>query len=258
MRISYYTPIEISVVWYPSTMARLRDLWLWALIALLTAFCTCLIALSRALFWPFDHRRTIPHGLASWWGRAVFWCHPPWRVTVTGAGQLRPGERYILVANHQSLLDIMALYHLNRQFKWVAKEELFRVPFLGWAMALAGYVQLARTQPHSIHDAYERVRRWLTRGIPVLFFPEGTRSLTGELGAFKKGAFKLAVETGIPVVPVAVSGTRDLLVKGSWRFRPGPQRVQVTVLPPIAPTTSAESLRDEARSRILKALERLA
>jgi len=125
-------------------------------------------------------------------------------------------------------------------------------------MTLAGYVKLARGQSHSIHDAYERARRWLRSGMSVLFFPEGTRSRTGELGAFKNGAFKLAVATGIPVVPVAVSGTRDLLVKGSWRFRPGPHRVQVSVLPPIAPTTSADALRDEARARILKTLEHLA
>lgn len=239
-------------------LGSLQALLLWSAIGLLTVIFSSAMAACAACLWVVDRQRKAVHWLAGVWGRTVFWCRPSWQVTVTGREHLEPHRRYILVANHQSLLDIMALYHLNRQFKWIVKEELFRIPFLGWAMALAGYVQLARTQPHSIHDAYERARRWLASGMSVLFFPEGTRSRTGEVGSFKNGAFKLAVETGIPVVPIAVSGTRDLLVKGRWRFRPGPQRVRVTVLPPIAPTTSAEALRDAARARILKTLEHLA
>jgi 1-acyl-sn-glycerol-3-phosphate acyltransferase len=88
----------------------------------------------------------------------------------------------------------------------------------------------------------------------VLFFPEGTRSPSGELGAFKGGAFKLATQTHVSVVPIAVSGTRQLLVKGSWRFRSGRQEVRVRVLAPLAPTEAAESLRDHARAAIAAAL----
>lgn len=233
-------------------LGSLQALLLWSVISLLTVVFSLAMAACAVGLWVVDRQRKTVHWLACVWGRAVFWCRPSWRVTVTGRDLLEPRRRYILVANHQSLLDIMALYHLDRQFKWIVKEELFRIPFLGWAMALAGYVKLARGQSHSIHDAYEQARRWLALGMSVLFFPEGTRSLTGELGAFKNGAFKLAVETGTPVVPIAVSGTRDLLMRGSWRFRPGPQRVRVSVLPPIAPTASADALRDEARARILR------
>jgi len=239
-------------------LGSLHALLLWSVIGLLTVIFSLAMAACAACLWVVDRQRKAVHWLAGVWGRTVFWCRPSWQVTVTGREYLEPHRRYILVANHQSLLDIMALCHLNRQFKWIVKEELFRIPFLGWAMTLAGYVKLARGKSHSIRDAYDEARQWLASGMSVLFFPEGTRSRTGELGAFKNGAFKLAVETGIPVVPVAVSGTRDLLVKGSWRFRPGPHRVHVSVLPPIAPTTSADALRDEARARILKTLEHLA
>ena len=231
-------------------LGSLQALLLWSVIGLLTVVFSLAMAACAACLWVVDRQRKAVHWLASVWGRTVFWCRPSWQVTVTGRHHLEPHRHYILVANHQSLLDIMALYHLNRQFKWMVKEELFRIPFLGWAMTLAGYVQLARTKPHRIHDAYEQARRWLASGMSVLFFPEGTRSRTGELGSFKNGAFKLAVTTGISVVPIAVSGTRDLLVRGGWRFRPGPQRVRVAVLPPIAPTISADALRDEARARI--------
>lgn len=235
-----------------------QALLLWSVIGLLTVVFSLAMAVCAACLWIVDRRRKTVHWLACLWGRTVFWGRPSWQVTVTGRDHIESHRRYVLVANHQSLLDIMALCHLNRQFKWVVKDELFRVPFLGWAMALAGYVKLVRGQPRSIRDAYDRARQWLASGVSVLFFPEGTRSRTGELGAFKNGAFKLAVASGASVVPIAVSGTHALLVKGGWRFRPGPQHVRVDVLPPIAPTISADKLRDEARSRILQALERRA
>lgn len=248
-----------------STMERLTDssarprnlvhaAWLWALIGVFTVCFTTLITLSRLLGWPFDRQRKLPHWLALRWGRAVFMSHPLWRIRVEGAQRLDPRRHYIFVANHQSLLDIMAICHLNRQFKWVAKEELFRLPFLGWSMSLAGYVKLKRGQNRSIREAYDQAGRWVREGMSVLFFPEGTRSPSGELGAFKGGAFKLASQTGVPVVPIAVSGTRDLLVKGSWRFRGGRQEVRMKVLPPLDPEAPAEELRDRARAVILAAL----
>lgn len=227
---------------------------LWGLIGVLTVSFSTLIALARLLLWPVDRQRKVPHWLCSLWGRALFACHPPWRVRVEGASALDPKRPCIFVSNHQSMLDIMALYHVHRQFKWVAKEELFGIPFLGWSMALAGYVRLARGQNRSIRQAYDQAGQWIRSGMSVLFFPEGTRSPSGELGAFKGGAFKLAVKMRVPVVPIAVSGTRQLLVKGSWRFRPGRQDVRVRILPPLAPTDPAETLRDRARAAILQAL----
>lgn len=235
-------------------MNPLRAAALWAVIAMLTVVFTTLIALSRLLLWPFDRQRKIPHWLAMLWGRAVFMSHPLWRVRVEGARRLDSQRHYIFVANHQSMLDIMALCYLNRQFKWVAKEELFRLPFLGWSMSLAGYVRLKRGQSRSIRDAYDQAGRWVREGMSVLFFPEGTRSLDGELGAFKPGAFKLALKARVPVVPIAISGTRDLLVKGSWRFRAGRQDVRVRVLPPLEPSGEDEGLRERARAAILAAL----
>lgn len=235
-------------------MNPIRAALLWALIAAITVVFTALIALARLLLWPVDPQRKAPHWLASCWGRAVFMSHPLWRIRLEGADQLDPRRRYIFVANHQSLLDIMALYHLNRQFKWVAKEELFGIPFVGWSMALAGYVRLARGQARSIRDAYDQAGQWVRSGMSVLFFPEGTRSPDGEVGAFKAGAFKLAAQTQVPVVPIAISGTRGLLVKGSWRFRAGRQEVRVRVLAPLDPSGADESVRDQARAAILSAL----
>ena len=235
-------------------MHPVRAALLWALIAILTVWFTTLIALAWLLLLPFDRQRKAPHWLSSLWGRAVFLCHPLWRIRVEGANRLDPRQHYIFVANHQSLLDIVALYHLNRQFKWVAKEELFGIPFLGWSMSLAGYVRLARGQNRSIRQAYDQAGQWVRSGMSVLFFPEGTRSADGEVGAFKGGAFKLATRAQVPVVPIAVSGTRELLIKGSWRFSAGRREVRVTVFPPLAPTEPADTLRDHAREAILSAV----
>lgn len=241
-------------------LAAIGSFFLWALIGILTIAFSLVIIVCAVLLWPVDPQRRIAHRLASLWGRAVFWSNPSWRLSVSGREHLDPRTAYVFVANHQSLLDIMALFALRRQFKWIAKRELFAIPLLGWAMALVGYIKLSRGQHGSIRETYDRARRWLFSGMSVLFFPEGTRSLTGEIGPFKNGAFKLAMETATPVVPIIVSGTRDLLMRGSWLFRCG-SRVQITVLPPLDPATyhssEPERLRDETRRLMQTILQRL-
>ena len=102
----------------------------------------------------------------------------------------------VYVSNHQSLFDIMALLAINRPFKWVAKGSLFTIPFLGWSMDAARYVKLTRDRHHSIRSAYREAQQWLVDGVSVFFFPEGTRSHTGQLSSFKSGAFKIAAKTG--------------------------------------------------------------
>jgi 1-acyl-sn-glycerol-3-phosphate acyltransferase len=182
---------------------------------------------------------------------------PPWRVRVTGRELLDPARPYIFVANHQSLFDILALFWLRRQFKWVAKDSLFAIPFLGWAMSAAGYIRLVRGRPSSIRASYDEARRWLTRRMSVCFFPEGTRSVTGQTGPFKNGAFKLSMETGVPVVPIAIAGTRELLQRGGWRVALQ-GRVEVRILPPVEPAPyypdGADRFRDDVRAQVLAAL----
>ena len=246
-------------------MSMARPLWryawsvlLWTAIILLTvAFSLLIIACSLLLGWA-DRRNRLRHWLASAWGQSIFWCNPGWKVTVKGRHHLRPEGRYVLVSNHQSLFDIMALCFLRRQFKWVAKQGLFAIPFAGWSMRLAGYIPLERDRQRSIRETYRAAERWLQAGISVFFFPEGTRSHTGELGPFKNGAFKLAVDTATSVVPIAVHGTRELLSRGDWVFR-GRGRVAIVVHPPLEPAASGETspsqLRDEAHRLIRETLK---
>jgi 1-acyl-sn-glycerol-3-phosphate acyltransferase len=111
--------------------------------------------------------------------------------------------------------------------KWLAKASLFSVPFAGWGMWLAGDIPVRRGDVTSGREALERCARWLERGVPVVIFPEGTRSGTGELLPFKDGAFRLAIESGADVLPIAVAGTRRALPKHSWRFSRARARVAI-------------------------------
>lgn len=235
---------------------RLWSAGVWILVVLLTIVFFLLILAARVLLGWRDPKRTTAHWLASLWGQASFLCYPGWRIRVTGRGHIHPNRSYLLVANHQSAFDIMALYFLRRQFKWVAKEELFKIPFAGWSMSLAGYISLGRGRNRSIQAAYAQAKQWLAEGISVLFFPEGTRSITGKLGPFKNGAFKLALEAGVPVVPIAVDGTRELLPRHSLVLRPR-GRIRLVVHPPLEPSSyhlNPDRLRDDVRRLIEQTL----
>ncbi|HQR30903.1 MAG TPA: 1-acylglycerol-3-phosphate O-acyltransferase, partial [Anaeromyxobacteraceae bacterium] len=126
---------------------------------------------------------------------------------VTGRENLPWRGAAVIVANHLSLADVIVLYGLFRPFKWVSKASVFRVPFLGWNMTLNGYVALVRGNADSVRKMLARCQELLAQGNPILLFPEGTRSATGELQPFKDGAFRLARDARVPVIPVVVSGT---------------------------------------------------
>jgi len=204
---------------------------------------------------PFDRRRLLLHLYSCFWASTYLYVSPLWRVRVVGRGTLPWREPAVLVANHASLIDILVLFALYRPYKWVSKKENFRIPFIGWNMTLNGYVPLVRGERESIEAMMDRCRALLRTGTPILMFPEGTRSRTGQLQPFKDGAFRLAFEVGCPVIPIAVSGTGAALPKHGFVLR---QRMDadVRVLPPlqVRDHDSVEALRDAARAVIGRAL----
>ncbi|HET8539191.1 MAG TPA: lysophospholipid acyltransferase family protein [Anaeromyxobacter sp.] len=203
----------------------------------------------------FDRRRLVLHLYSCAWASFYVVMNPLWRLRVEGRGKLPWRGAAVLVANHLSMLDILVVYALFRPFKWVAKADLFRIPFVGWNMWLNDYVPLWRGHPDSIRRMMERCRVHLARGTPMLLFPEGTRSRDGRLQAFKDGAFRLAVEAGCPVIPIVVTGTFDSLPRSGLVLRNG-MRARVRVLDPISPAQhpTAAALRDAARAAIAAAL----
>ncbi len=122
------------------------------------------------------------------------------------------------MSNHQGVGDIIAVYFLELQFKWISKASNFWVPCMGWFMFHAGYIPLHRGRKDSIRRTLERARHYLDRGISILFFAEGTRSKDGSVLPFKPGAFKVAIEGGFDILPIGIGGTSDALPKHSWKF----------------------------------------
>jgi len=196
----------------------IKSIIIWFVGILLTVLLFLVMAFVSVVFFPFDRKRKIAHAQCFWWTDAVTALNPYWDVKVAGLDNIDHNKTYVAVSNHQSLADIVLMYKTKMQFKWVAKESLFKIPILGWNMLLARHIRLRRGEFSSIKRAYKEAAGWLRSGISVVFFPEGTRSNDLAIGEFQNGAFKLAIKEKIPILPIIIQGTRDAIPKGSWRF----------------------------------------
>jgi 1-acyl-sn-glycerol-3-phosphate acyltransferase len=229
------------------------------------------MALSNPLLWmlavllwlvtaPFDPKRRALHLLTCAWAFHYVKLFRLWAPRFEGLDNIRRGQTYVLVANHQSLGDILLLFGLFKHFKWVSKREIFRVPFIGWNMRMNDYVALVRGDASSIERMMNDCRRHLRQGSSVMLFPEGTRSEDGEIKAFKHGAFSLAKELTLPVVPIVIEGTRNALPKHGLMLRQrGVLPMQVRVLEPVFPesVSDAKELSEFVRTRMVKELENM-
>jgi len=178
--------------------------------------------------------------------------NPFWDFRVVQRFHPDPRRPYVFVANHASNADAFLVAMLPWEMKWLSKKSIFDIPLLGWQMRVAGDVPVVRGDRESARTAMDAMRRHLARHLSVLFFPQGTRSEGGTVGAFREGAFRLAIETQADVIPLAVAGTEKTLPKGSLVLRP--VAATVTVLSPIsvAGLTAADAprLAEAARARI--------
>lgn len=202
---------------------------------------------------PFDRRRIIQHLYSCFWAQIMFYVNPGWHLHIEGRDKLAWKGAAVYVANHESLGDILVLFGLYRPFKWVSKREVFRWPFLGWNMRFNDYVPLVRGDKQSIAKMMDHCRSWIDRGVPVMMFPEGTRSPDSEVKPFKDGAFRLACEAGCPVVPIVLVGTANTLPKHGFLVHPI-AHCRVRVLDPIDPASfggDVEQLRDHVRALII-------
>lgn len=181
---------------------------------------------------PFDRRRVVLHRFTCFWASVYLWSMPAWSVRTRGRQHIRPGTTYVVVSNHLSQLDILVAFRLFFHFKWVSKEEVFKLPFVGWNMVLNGYIRLKRGDRKSVEQMMERAEAALRQGNSVYFFPEGTRSKTGDVLPFKPGAFLLAHTVQAPLLPIAISGTRDALPKHSLTIT-GRHQIRIEVLEEI-------------------------
>lgn len=240
-------------------MQRLASVWIWITTGLLVLVWLPWLALVFAATAPFDPGR---YAVGRWFRRAAVAAvalNPLWRFRTSGVRIRDPRRPYVAVANHESLADIFLLSHLPWEMKWLSKEAIFRIPVMGWMMRMAGDVPVRRSDRASRAEALEQCRDRLAKRVSVMIFPEGTRSRTRELLPFKDGAFRLAVETGCPILPMAVAGTRNAMPKGSLVF--GRALAEVRVLEPI-PTAGltledVPALRDRVKALIQETRDQL-
>lgn len=179
----------------------------------------------------------------------------PSRVRVSGREHVVPGQSYVVVANHQSHFDILAIYGwLGIDIRWVMKMELRKVPVLGLACEKLGHVYIDRSNSRRAQASIDAAKSQLKNGTSIFFFPEGTRSLDGRLLPFKKGAFKLAKELNLPILPVTIRGSHDILPAKTLNLFPG--AMDIIIHPPIllGDDSTEESLLVQARERIQSAL----
>lgn len=208
----------------------------------------------------FDRRLIALHLWSCFWGSWYIWFNPLWRVRVSGRAKIPWKRPCVLVSNHQSMLDILVLYRLFVPFKWVSKKENFRIPIIGWLMRLNGYLEIERGKTDSMFKLMRQAGELLKQGNSIMMFPEGTRYPGGGLGPFREGAFKMAMDNQVDIIPVLLDGTaRALPKKGA--ILTGFTNIRVHVLDAIPYRTFAgkkvRELKDEVRALMSEEYERL-
>lgn len=225
----------------------LYPLWQWLVLAPVMVIVTVIAAVLAALVALAGFPRAANLHVAARWARAIAWL-TPMRVEIEGLEHIDPERSYVVVANHLSQYDIPLIYGFSRlDLRWVIKAEVLRIPFVAHGCRAIGHIFIDRGNPdqarQAINDAVER----LPAGTGVLFFPEGTRSRNGELLPFRKGAFRVASDRDLAVLPMTVIGTEKLMPPGSLRICPG--RARLIIAPPIEPPEGTTEQRVAELSR---------
>lgn len=212
--------------------ATVLSVWSWFVFGVCAVIWLPLMSITWLVTAPFDTPR--------YWTGYLFRklpvvhqrLNPLWKFSVSGTLPDDPRNPYVVVSNHESFVDILLISHLPWEMKWLSKKEMFKIPVAGWLMHLAKDIQLDRKDPRSAAAAMQMCATRLGQRVSVMIFPEGTRSTTGDLLPFKDGAFRLAIETGVPVLPLAVHGTATALKPHDWRQ--GHSDAEVRVLAPVS------------------------
>jgi len=237
-------------------LRKLYKLYAWLVFAPILAVSTFVFGSAACLLVFFLKPRTVSWLCGRQWARFNSWA-TPMRVVVEGRQNVDPKASYVVTSNHQSLFDIFVLYGwLDIDIKWVMKQELRKVPFIGIACARLGHIYVDRSNREAALASIEAAKARIEGGTSVLFFPEGTRSRDGHLRVFKKGAFRMALDLNLPILPVTITGTREILPSDTLDLYPG--RAKMIIHPPIPITDYSvrdlDALMEETRRVILSGL----
>jgi 1-acyl-sn-glycerol-3-phosphate acyltransferase len=218
----------------------------------LTVLGCVLSLLSRLL----DRSGDLVLTLARWWSRSVLACSGV-RLSVRSHAVLDPKQPYVVMPNHLSSVDIWSVFlAVPVPLRFIAKKQLGQIPLFGWAMRAGRFIFIDRQNAASARRSIDQAATRIRNGSSVVIFPEGTRSRDGKLGAFKKGGFHLAVNSGAQIVPVAIRGSREVMPRGSLMMRPGVVEIEIgTPIPTVGLGPEArEALRAQVRARVAEML----
>ena len=193
---------------------------------------------------PFDKNRTVTHWMLIYQAILISWLIPVWKIHVEGREKAVPGRTYVIISNHQSILDILIINCLRYRFKWISKIENMKRPILGWYLKMADYITVDRGDQESKEKMIEESYEYLKNNISIMLFPEGTRSPDREIKFFKRGAFQLAISADKPILPVLIDGTGGVLPKHGFIFG-GFHNIIIRVLDPVDPSEFGTSDCDE-------------
>ena len=200
----------------------LFSIYQWLIAFPILLVLTIITAITTTILSPLFPNKRFSYFPARWWGRAF--CHLLFvKVKVSGLENLNPRQSYVIACNHQSMYDIFVVYGwLPMIFKWIMKAELRKIPLVGKACEAAGHIFIDRENPQKAIKSIEKATKTLSEGVSVAIFPEGSRTKTGKVCKFKRGAFEIAKEVHLPIVPVTISGGYHVMPVS--RFYPIPDR----------------------------------
>jgi 1-acyl-sn-glycerol-3-phosphate acyltransferase len=216
--------------------------------------------LVLAVTYPFDKSRRWVHECSRWICRLLFDLPFGVKRTIDGLENIDENKSYVMVMNHNSGVDIFAAYKIPLNFRWVSKREVFRVPFMGPLLTIHGDIPIERGNPSkAMAKVLSLGKLWLSRGASVAIFPEGTRSKTGEINRFKLGAFNLAKEAEVEILPIVMTGTNKMFRKG-WLMN-WTNHVAIRVLKPISveqvAATDVKDMAQQVHDSMVEALAEL-
>lgn len=216
-----------------------------------------IVSLLYLLTFPFDRFNQIPNRTLKGLAGSMLMINPGWKFIIKGADAEKVSKPTIVIANHQSFLDLPLFYMLPWSMKWVAKKSLFKIPILGWIIFMTRQIAIERYSLKSVKKLDYLVQP-IQNGIPGMIFPEGTRTEDGNLKSFKSGAFLMAKRYNFNLLPIVHNGGYEAMPAGSWKIRPR-QTFRISVLDPIKPENfeSTEEIKKTAYQKIEAELERL-
>lgn len=201
----------------------------------------------------FDKERVVLHWTSRGWAMGLYRICPLWRIRISGREKIDRGKTYVIVTNHQAMLDIPLMYVLPLEFKWVSKREILRMPIFGWVLRMHGDICIERGTGSSARKMMRQAKAILDRGkTSVIMFPEGTRNGSGRIGRFKEGAFALAKYAGVGILPVVHEGNGSAF--DGWRIR-APHTFRVRALDPIPADEVAAAGEKEMAERVRSLME---